>query len=138
MYDRPIASYIPIMTGLRRYWGYLALALAIVGLVTHTFAYVVILIFSAAALGYFLIQAPVWCGAMTRAGQMCRNNSTGVLLGCHLREHKWQKIKMTFVPRMWRELNHGLWAGPKEILATLGGVASVVSLLIALVPVLAD
>jgi hypothetical protein len=29
---------------------------------------------------------------------MCRNNSTGMLLGCHLREHKWQKLKMIAIP----------------------------------------
>jgi hypothetical protein len=25
---------------------------------------------------------------------------------------------------MWRQLNLGLWANPKEVLATLGGVAA--------------
>jgi hypothetical protein len=109
------------------------LALAIVGLVTHTIGYAVIGIFSLGALGCFLIQAPAWCVAMTRRGQMCRNNSSGVLMGCHLREHKWQKIKVTFVPRMWSQLNRGLWAGPKEVLATAGSLTSVVSLAIALI-----
>lgn len=121
------------MKWLRRYWGYLALALAIVGLVTHTIGYAIIGIFSLGALAYFLIQAPAWCGAMTRRNQMCRNNSSGVLLGCHLREHKWQKIKMAFVPKAWSQLNRGLWAGPKEILATVGSLTSVVSLAIALI-----
>jgi hypothetical protein len=106
-------------------------------LVTHTFGYAVIVIFSVGAIGYFLIQAPVWCGAITRGGRLCRNNSTGLLLGCHLREHKWQKIKMTFAPKMWRERNRGLWASPKEVLAMLGGVALLVPLVIALAPVLA-
>jgi len=128
-----ILSYVPIMSGLWRYWGYLSLALALVGLVTHTFGFVLILIFSIGALGYFLMQAPVWCGAITRGGQLCRNNSTGLLFGCHLSEHKLQQLKMTFVPKMWRELNRGLWASPKEWLATTGGLASLVSLVIALI-----
>lgn len=133
LYGSPILSYVPIVKWLRRYWGYLALALAIVGLVTHTIGYAVISIFSIAAFAYFLVQAPVWCGAITRQGQLCRNNSTGVLLGCRYREHKWQKLKMTFVPKAWRQLNHGLWAGPKEVLATVGSLTSVVSLAIALI-----
>jgi hypothetical protein len=66
-------------------------------------------------------------------GQLCRNNSTGLLLGCHLREHKLQKLEMTFVPKMWRELNRGLWASPNEWLATTGGLASLVSLVTALI-----
>jgi len=69
------------MKSLLHYWGFLALAAAIIGWVTHTLTWVLILIFAAGALAYFLVQAPVWCGAMTREGQMCRNNSTGLLLG---------------------------------------------------------
>jgi hypothetical protein len=66
---------------------------------------------------------------------MCCNNSTGVLLGCHLREHKWQKLKMTVIPRQWREINKGLWASPRECLATVEGIASVASLVVALVTI---
>src|SRR5258708_40012258 len=125
--------YVLLMRGLWRYWGYLALAPAILGLVTHDFGYAVILICSIGAFGYFLVQAPVWCGAIVRGGQLCRNNSTGLLLGCYIREHKFQKLKMTFIPKMWRELNRGLWASPKEWLASLGGIASFVSLVIAVI-----
>jgi hypothetical protein len=35
---------------------------------------------------------------------------------------------------LWRELNHGLWASPREWLASLGGIASLVSFVIALRP----
>ena len=79
-----------------RYWGYLALALAIFGLVAHHFGFMVILILSLAAFGYFLVAAPVWCCAVTRTGQLCRDNSYGLLLGCHRRQHKWQRLKQTF------------------------------------------
>jgi hypothetical protein len=64
---------------LGRYWGYLALALVVVGWV-ECLKVVIILVLSAAVLGYFLLQAPVWCGPITRDGRMCRNNSTGVLV----------------------------------------------------------
>ncbi len=124
------------MKSVLRYWGFLALAAAIAGWVTHRLTWVVILVFAAGAFAYFLVQAPVWCGAMTREGQMCRNNSTGLLLGCHLREHKWQKLRMTFVPRKWRELNRGLWASPREGVNTVSGLASAVVALAAVIGLL--
>jgi len=65
-------SYRPGMGKfLGRYWGYIALALAIAGWFTHTVGYVAILIVSLLALVYFLVQAPLTCGAedaMARAG----------------------------------------------------------------------
>jgi hypothetical protein len=115
------------MTKFLRYWGYLAFALAIFGWVTHLFTFVVILVLSVAAVGYSLLGAPVWCGAITRNRELCRNNSTGVLLGCHLREHKWQKIKMTFAAEGWRTINRGLWTSPREGINTVTGLAAVVS-----------
>jgi hypothetical protein len=113
------------------YWGYLALAAAIAGWVTHTFTIVVILVLAAAAALYFLLETPVWCGAITRTGQLCRNNAHGVLLGCHLREHKWQKIRMVFAVRGWHVINQGLWSSPKDILATLGSLVSIGTVLAA-------
>jgi len=127
---------------LRRYWGFLALLAAIVGwigLAAGKFlaaAIGLILILSVAALGYFLFQAPLWCGATTREGEACRNNSSGLLIGCHLREHKWQKIKMAFYSKRWRELNRGLWATPRDGVTTLSGVAAAVSALAAVVGIL--
>src|SRR5262249_26174066 len=127
------------MSLLRRYWGFLALVIALagwVGLAAGKVAasfVVLILILSVAAFGYFLFQAPLWCGAVTRDGKLCRNNSSGLLIGCHLREHKFQKLKMTFVPRVWRELNRGLWASPREGVTTLSGLSAVVSALAAVI-----
>lgn len=100
---------------------------AIVGLV---------LVLSVGAVVYFLFQAPLWCGAVTRDGTLCRNNSSGVLIGCHLREHKFQKLKMAFVPKAWRELNRGLWATPRDGVTTLSGLGSAVSALAAVVAIL--
>ncbi len=54
-------------------------------------------------------------------------------MGCYLRQHKWQKLKMVFVPKAWRELNRGLWATPKEGINTLVGLSTVVSALAAVV-----
>ena len=95
-----------------------------------------VLILSVGAVVYFLFQAPLWCGAVTREGTLCRNNSSGLLIGCHLREHKWQKLKMAFVPKAWRELNRGLWVTPREGVNTLAGLGSTVSALAAVVAIL--
>ena len=61
------------------------------------FMYSVIAILSMLALVYFLFQAPLPCGADTRNGEHCRNNSHGLLLGCWIRQHKWQKARDVFI-----------------------------------------
>ena len=117
---------------LRRYWGYLALGLVILGWVTHAVGYIVIAILSLLALVYFLVQAPLTCGAEIRKGDHCRNNSHGLLLGCHIRQHKWQRARDIFVSRKWRDVIHDLTASPKDILGTVGGLISIVSVFVGL------
>ena len=50
-----------------------------------------ILIFAAGALGYFLVQAPVWCGAMAREGadvpQQLHEPAPGLPPARALRDH---------------------------------------------------
>jgi hypothetical protein len=41
-----------------------------------------------------------------------------------IRQHKWQKLKLAFVPRLWRELNRGLWVNPSKCLASAAAVAA--------------
>jgi hypothetical protein len=113
---------------LQRYWGYVALTLAILGWVTHTVAYAAIVIVSLLALVYFLVQAPLTCGAEIRGGKQCRNNSKGILLGCHIRQHKWQRAKEVFVSRKWRGVLHDLMGTPKDKLGTISALISVLSL----------
>lgn len=126
-------SYCPFMGKyLKRYWGYLALVLVILGWVTHAVGYAVILIVSLLALVYFLVQAPLTCGAETREGEQCRNNSHGVLLGCWIRQHKWQRAKDVFLSRKWREVFHDLMGSPKDKLGTISALISVVSLFVSL------
>ena len=106
---------------LMRYWGYLALLLAISGYFGHRLALTVVLALSLAAFGYFLVQAPVWCCAITRKGEMCRENSHGLLLGCWRRQHKWQRARQTFTPTGGRAM---LMAGRSVggFLVLVGGV----------------
>jgi hypothetical protein len=102
---------------LTRYWGYLAIAIAIAGYFIHGFGWALMLALSLAALGYFLFQAPVWCGAETRKGEWCRRNSRGLLRGCSIRQHKWQRLKQTFTP-----------AGGRAVLRTSKSVSGALSM----------
>jgi hypothetical protein len=108
---------------LSRYWGYLAVVIAVAGFFVHALGSAVILALSLAALGYFLFQAPMWCGAETRKGQWCRKNSHGLLRGCALRQHKWQRVKQTFTPTG----AHAIAATCKDVSGALGAIGGVVA-----------
>lgn len=64
-------------------------------------------------------------GPWRRSG--ARNNSRGVLMGCHLRQHKWQKLKMIVIRERWRQLTRELFPNATMALATLGGIVAVTS-----------
>lgn len=115
------------MKSLGKYWGYLALIVLISAWWLSEVGPVFLVVLSVAVTFYFLFQAPVWCGAMTRQNQFCRNNSSGLLLGCANRQHKWQKLKLTVVPPKWRELTRGLWTNPSTCLATVATVIGILS-----------
>jgi len=114
---------------LTRYWGYLALIIAVTGYFLHGLGLAVILALSLAALGYFLFQAPMWCGAKTRKEEWCRKNSYGLLRGCSLRQHRWQRLRQTFTPSGAR----AVVATSKSVsgaLGTIGGIVAGVQVLI--------
>lgn len=108
---------------LTRYWGYLAVTVAVAGFFLHSIGLAVVIALALAALGYFLLQAPVWCGAETRKGEHCRKNSHGLLRGCSYREHKWQRTRQTFTPAGAR----AIMATTKSVSGSLATVASVVA-----------
>ena len=56
----------PVARPLTRYWGYLAIVVAIAGFFLHKTGLAVALVLALAAVGYFLLQAPASCGAETR------------------------------------------------------------------------
>ncbi len=119
-------------TILWRYWGYIALALAIIGWITHGLGYAVIAIVSLLALVYFLFQAPLTCTAEIRGGGQCRNNSRGLLLGCWIRQHKWQKVRDIFVTRKWQDIYQDLMGTTKDKLSTVSALISVLSIFVGL------
>jgi hypothetical protein len=116
---------------LTRYWGYLALVLAVGGFFLHALGLVVILALSLAALGYFLLQAPVWCGAETRKGEWCRNNSHGLLRGCSIRQHKWQRVRKTFTPDGGKAVLRTMQSASGALGTVSGAVAGIQFLIVA-------
>ncbi|WP_406254982.1 hypothetical protein [Streptomyces chartreusis] len=123
------------MKGIGKYWGIIAFAGLIVGW-TAGAALTVLVVLSAVSAVYFFFQVPFWCCAVNRDGSLCRRNSTGILMGCSLRQHKWQKMKMTLVPHGWRTLNRGLWGSPTQGVTTLAGLATVVSGIVSVIALL--
>lgn len=121
------------MTGIKRYWGYILFAGLLTAWWTTDITVGILVPVSVLVVFYFLFRVPVWCGAVTRGGQLCRNNSNGLLLGCHLREHKWQRVKLVMVPRAWRKVNEGLWTNATTSLATISTLLAIVTMLVGLV-----
>ena len=83
---------------------------------------------------HFLFAAPAYCGAETREALSCRNNASGLLRGCYLREHKWQKLKMSFHVRAWKRLLRRLWGqNPIQTAGMLTALAGCVAAMAAVV-----
>jgi hypothetical protein len=116
-------------SSLARWWGFALVVAVLAALPSREVPAAILFVLS--GLGVFF--APVWCGAVTRKHGPCHNNSWGLLMGCHLREHRWQKFKMMFVNRRWQQLNRGLWSSPPAILATVSGLVTIVGVVVAIV-----
>jgi hypothetical protein len=118
---------------LSRWWGFALVVALLAALPTRAVPATLLFALSGLGLVWALFLAPVWCGAVTRKNEFCRNNSWGLLLGCHLREHRWQKFKMIFVTRRWQQLNRGLWSSPAAVLATISGLITIILFIAAIV-----
>lgn len=93
---------------------------------------------SVVAIIYFLFRVPRTCGAEGRQGP-CRNNAYGLLFGCNqIRQHKRQNLARKLGRERWRRLNRGLWATPKDTMATLSCLGATLSALAATMAVILD
>jgi hypothetical protein len=116
--------------GAARWWGVILVVALLASWRSNEVEAGALLVLSGLVTVWALFLAPVWCGAATRQrGEFCRNNSWGLLLGCHLRQHKWQKLKILFVHRRWQQFTRGLWSSPSAILATVSRVLGTASAL---------
>jgi hypothetical protein len=66
---------------LTRYWGYLAVVIAMAGSLLNSLALVVARAVSSAALGRFFFQALMWCGSETQKGQCAGRTGLGLQVG---------------------------------------------------------
>lgn len=73
---------------------------------------------------FFLLAAPVWCGADTRGRTSCRNNSTGLLIGCYPRQHRWQKLSSLVRVDHARTMLRRLFRDPATGAAIVGAAAA--------------
>ena len=121
--------------GLGQWWGVLAGFLLIAAWVNSAAGPAVVIVLSTLTAVWCFFQAPVTCGAPVRGREDgCRNNASGLLLGCHIRQHRWQKLRLLIFRRQFREFCAGLFSDGKATIVTLAGVGSFVSALVALVP----
>lgn len=104
--------------------GYIVVALFIVAASAGA-APIIVYPLALGSLVYLTLFAPVWCGALTRGQQPCRHNAYGVF-GCHLRQHRMQKIRFMLTPRTWHYVNRGLWTSPSAILATVSALTTLI------------
>jgi hypothetical protein len=114
-----------------RYWGYGVLAILLLSLGSNAFGPAIYGILVGLLIFFVLFQAPVYCGAINRKRgkdvEFCRNNSTGLLLGCNLRQHKMQKFGQEWWSLGWQQKTKGIWTGASAKLATVSGVVGTVT-----------
>jgi len=77
---------------------------------------------------WMLLAAPTWCGAHTRKEDYCRNNSYGLLVGCHFRHHKWQRFKQLFRVSQLTSAVRGWFTGAPQQIATCALLVSAMGL----------
>lgn len=116
-----------------RAWGYLLLGFVGFAWFGLTLDPSIMAALSGLAVVYMMFQAPMWCCAENRDGTYCRKNSYGLLRGCSLRQHKWQKIKMAADNSSWSKLCRRVFAGIGGQSAVIGTLAASVSALAAVV-----
>jgi hypothetical protein len=116
---------------LARYWGYLLIPVIVWAWTTRETSYGPIAIASALSTTYFMFQTKVPCCAINRNHTFCRNNARGLLGGCHLRDHKWQNIRMLAHRNTWSQFAGGMFRRFEGRAATFAAMATCMSTLIA-------
>ncbi|MBN9740812.1 hypothetical protein DMP23_06760 [Amycolatopsis sp. A1MSW2902] len=65
--------------------------------------------------------------ANTRKNEFCRNNANGILLGCHIRQHKWQKLAMAVKEQAPAKALRRMLSNLSGVAASLSAVAGTIS-----------
>ncbi|MEE2038821.1 hypothetical protein Q8791_16480 [Nocardiopsis sp. CT-R113] len=83
---------------------------------------------SAVSVLYACFQMPLPCGAWNRGeATRCRNNSSGLLPGCHIEQHRWQTAKLMLRSGGWGELRDKIFASWRRALPAVISAATIVS-----------
>jgi hypothetical protein len=123
--------------GLGQWWGVIATRSLIAAWVNQAAGPAMMITLSAIVLLWCFFQAPVTCKADVRGRRDgCRNNASGLLLGCHIRQHRWQKLRMLVMRRRIGDFCRGLFSDGKATVVTLAGIGSFISGLAAVIQVL--
>jgi hypothetical protein len=113
-----------------RYWGLILIAVMVVGL-DQGWGVLPYVLMTQLVLVWALFGAPTRCGAVNRQRgseiEYCRNNSSGLMLGCHLRQHKFQRFTQAWWNTSWQDRTRGIWTGASAKLATMSGVVGMLT-----------
>ena len=116
--------------GVWRYWGLILIAVMLVSIDQHL-GVLPYLAMTILIVIWALFGAPTWCGAVNRKRgkdpEYCRNNASGLLLGCRIRQHKFQRFTRAWWSTSWRDRARGLWMGAPAKLATVSGVVGIIT-----------
>ena len=113
-----------------RYWGLILIAIMVVGL-DKKWGVLPYVFMSLLVLAWVLFGAPTRCGVVNRRRGKevvyCWNNSSGLMLGCHLRQHKFQRFTRAWWNTSWRDRTRTIWTGTPAKLATISGVVGMLT-----------
>jgi hypothetical protein len=113
-----------------RNWGYILLPITLWAWFIAQLAPATITIMATLSFGFFLFQAQAPCCAQTRKGEWCRNNSWGILGGCHYKQHRLQNIKMLIDSATRQRAINGILRGVDGKTAVVAATISFCSLLV--------
>ncbi len=110
-----------------RYWGLILIAIMVIGL-DRSWGVLLYVFMSLLVFLWMLFGAPTSCGAVDRRrGEYCRNNSSGLMLGCHLPQHKYQRFTQAWWDTSWRDRTRGIWSGAAAKFATLSALVGILT-----------
>jgi len=116
---------------LGRYWGVVVAIMIATGAILGGPSAAFYAAMTVLVIVWSLVSAPSWCGAVNRrrGGEIeyCRNNSSGLLLGCWIRQHKYQKFTQAWWSTSWRDRARGLLGGIQAKIAAAVTIFGVVT-----------
>jgi hypothetical protein len=115
---------------LGRYWGVVVAIIIAIGDILGGPSAAFYAAMTVLVIVWSLGAAPSWCGALNRRRgdemEYCRNNSSGLLPGCWIRQHRYQKFTQAWWSTSWRDRTRGFLGGIQAKVAAAVTVFGVV------------